>query len=141
MCYICVLYNWRRGRANQHEALLEVTVLNLSFLLKVAIFIHNKLPSEDFTRSLLKRSLPDDLLQGVNYSVLGWGDSSYPKYNYVAKRLYRRLQGLGKNYINFFLEKSRNFQTRKHIYKQVTSGSFYQSHNPLICHELLPLPF
>ncbi|CAH8491324.1 unnamed protein product [Schistosoma rodhaini] len=37
------------------------------------------------------RSLPPDL----HFSVLGLGDSSYPMFNFVAKKLYRRLLQLG----------------------------------------------
>ena len=48
-----------------------------------------------FWRSLLKRTLPKDFLQGLNYAVLGLGDSGYAQFNYAAKRLNRRLGQLG----------------------------------------------
>jgi len=48
-----------------------------------------------FWRFLLRRSLPPDALEGVAIGVLGLGDSSYPKFNFVAKRLFKRLQQLG----------------------------------------------
>ncbi|CAI8025626.1 NADPH-dependent diflavin oxidoreductase 1 [Geodia barretti] len=48
-----------------------------------------------FWRFLLQKSLPKDSLASVRFSVMGLGDSSYPKYNYVAKKLHRRLLQLG----------------------------------------------
>jgi sulfite reductase alpha subunit-like flavoprotein len=48
-----------------------------------------------FWKFLLRRNLPTDSLINVQIAVLGLGDSSYLKYNYVAKRLYRRLLQLG----------------------------------------------
>lgn len=48
-------------------------------------------------RFLLRKSLPSDSLYGVNCAVLGLGDSSYEKFNFVAKRLNRRLEQLGAN--------------------------------------------
>ena len=48
-----------------------------------------------FWRYLLKRSLPKDILKGLNYGVLGLGDSGYAQFNYAAKRLNRRLAQLG----------------------------------------------
>lgn len=46
-------------------------------------------------RFLLKRSLPAQSLQGLRFACLGLGDSSYPKFNYAAKKLSKRLQNLG----------------------------------------------
>ena len=48
-----------------------------------------------FWRSLLKRTLPKDFLNGFNFAVLGLGDSGYAQFNYAAKRLNRRLSQLG----------------------------------------------
>ncbi|KDR16972.1 NADPH-dependent diflavin oxidoreductase 1 [Zootermopsis nevadensis] len=48
-----------------------------------------------FWRFLLRKNLPADSLQGLRYAVLGLGDSSYAKFNYVAKKLHRRLLQLG----------------------------------------------
>ena len=48
-----------------------------------------------FWRALLKRSLPKEVLKGLNYGVLGLGDSGYAQFNYAAKRLNRRLAQLG----------------------------------------------
>jgi sulfite reductase alpha subunit-like flavoprotein len=48
---------------------------------------------------LLKKSLPQNSLSDLNIAVLGLGDSSYTKFNYVAKRLYKRLLQLSANSI------------------------------------------
>ena len=51
-----------------------------------------------FWRFLLRRSLPlRTSLALTNFAVFGLGDSSYPKYNVVARKLYRRLEDLGGN--------------------------------------------
>ena len=49
-----------------------------------------------FWRQLLSRQLTSKTFSQLYFSVLGLGDSSYAKFNYVAKRLFRRLEGLGK---------------------------------------------
>ncbi|KAJ0405292.1 hypothetical protein ATCC90586_007331 [Pythium insidiosum] len=46
-------------------------------------------------RALLRKSLPVDWLRGVEVAVFGLGDSSYAKYNAVARRLQARLVQLG----------------------------------------------
>ncbi|KAG5527891.1 hypothetical protein RHGRI_028726 [Rhododendron griersonianum] len=48
-----------------------------------------------FWRKLLQRNLAKDWLEGVNYAVFGLGDSGYQKYNFVAKKLDKRLSILG----------------------------------------------
>ncbi|XP_065830263.1 NADPH-dependent diflavin oxidoreductase 1-like [Oscarella lobularis] len=50
-----------------------------------------------FWKFLLRKNLPRNSLSGVNFAVLGLGDSSYQKFNFVAKRLSRRLLQLGGN--------------------------------------------
>lgn len=52
-----------------------------------------------FWRFLLRKSLPSNSLCSVNCAVLGLGDSSYEKFNYAAKRLNKRLQQLGANFL------------------------------------------
>ncbi|XP_055587326.1 NADPH-dependent diflavin oxidoreductase 1 [Uranotaenia lowii] len=52
-----------------------------------------------FWKFLLRKSLPADSLCGMWFGVLGLGDSRYPKFNYVAKRLHKRLLQLGANAI------------------------------------------
>ncbi|KAM7357743.1 NADPH-dependent diflavin oxidoreductase 1 [Cochliomyia hominivorax] len=44
---------------------------------------------------LLRRSLPSNSLESMQYACLGLGDSSYSKFNYAAKKLNKRLQQLG----------------------------------------------
>ncbi|XP_047260309.1 NADPH-dependent diflavin oxidoreductase 1 isoform X2 [Capsicum annuum] len=48
-----------------------------------------------FWKFLLQRSLTQNWLSRVNYAVFGLGDSSYQKYNFVAKKLDKRLSDLG----------------------------------------------
>jgi sulfite reductase alpha subunit-like flavoprotein len=48
-----------------------------------------------FWTFLLRKDLPQDSLTGVQAAVFGLGDSSYPKYNFAGKKLYRRLLQLG----------------------------------------------
>lgn len=48
-----------------------------------------------FWNRLLGKSLRTDLLQNLTYGVLGLGDSSYPKFNFAAKKLSKRLAQLG----------------------------------------------
>ncbi|XP_073717118.1 NADPH-dependent diflavin oxidoreductase 1 [Misgurnus anguillicaudatus] len=50
-----------------------------------------------FWRFLFRKSLPADSLCRLDCAVLGLGDSSYPKFNFVAKKLYKRLLQLGAN--------------------------------------------
>lgn len=50
-----------------------------------------------FWKFLLRKGLPPDSLATLNCAVLGLGDSSYEKFNFVAKRLNKRLQQLGAN--------------------------------------------
>lgn len=50
---------------------------------------------KSFWKFLLRKSLPSDSLRGMKFAVLGLGDSSYAKFNFVAKRLNKRLQQLG----------------------------------------------
>ncbi|GMS87282.1 hypothetical protein PENTCL1PPCAC_9457, partial [Pristionchus entomophagus] len=46
-------------------------------------------------RWLLRKGHPSDLLKEVNVAVIGLGDSSYQKYNFAGKKLFRRLIQLG----------------------------------------------
>ncbi|PIO56033.1 flavodoxin, partial [Teladorsagia circumcincta] len=46
---------------------------------------------------MLRKSLPRDWLRHINFGVLGLGDSSYQKYNFASKKLFRRLLQLGGN--------------------------------------------
>jgi sulfite reductase alpha subunit-like flavoprotein len=48
-----------------------------------------------FWRFLMRAALPSDALAGLPFAVLGLGDSGYPNYNTVAKKLHARLGALG----------------------------------------------
>ncbi|KAF9582529.1 NADPH-dependent diflavin oxidoreductase 1, partial [Lunasporangiospora selenospora] len=48
-----------------------------------------------FWKFLLRKSLPPDALDHMEYTVFGLGDSSYIKYNWPAKKLFKRLKQLG----------------------------------------------
>ncbi|XP_014385171.1 PREDICTED: NADPH-dependent diflavin oxidoreductase 1, partial [Myotis brandtii] len=50
---------------------------------------------KSFWRFLFRKSLPSTSLCQVDFAVLGLGDSSYAKFNFVAKKLHRRLLQLG----------------------------------------------
>ncbi|KAG0246820.1 NADPH-dependent diflavin oxidoreductase 1 [Mortierella sp. GBA43] len=48
-----------------------------------------------FWKFLLRKSHPNDALDHMEYTVFGLGDSSYLKFNWPAKKLYKRLMQLG----------------------------------------------
>ncbi|KAF7217658.1 NADPH-dependent diflavin oxidoreductase 1 [Nothobranchius furzeri] len=48
-----------------------------------------------FWRFLFRKSVPAGALNRLDCAVLGLGDSSYPKFNFVAKKLHKRLEQLG----------------------------------------------
>jgi sulfite reductase alpha subunit-like flavoprotein len=48
-----------------------------------------------FWTSMLRRKLSSTTLSGINYAVVGLGDSSYPKFNWAARKLEKRLTQLG----------------------------------------------
>ncbi|XP_053940286.1 NADPH-dependent diflavin oxidoreductase 1 isoform X2 [Cuculus canorus] len=50
-----------------------------------------------FWRFLFRKNLPPNSLCQLDYAVLGLGDSSYPKFNFVAKKLHKRVLQLGGN--------------------------------------------
>ncbi|KAM9840892.1 NADPH-dependent diflavin oxidoreductase 1 [Aulostomus maculatus] len=50
---------------------------------------------KNFWRFLFRKSLPLGSLCRLDCAVLGLGDSSYPKFNFVAKKLHKRLVQLG----------------------------------------------
>ncbi|XP_061655969.1 NADPH-dependent diflavin oxidoreductase 1 isoform X2 [Phyllopteryx taeniolatus] len=50
---------------------------------------------KNFWRFLFRKSLPVGSLCQLDCAVLGLGDSSYPKFNFVAKKLHKRLAQLG----------------------------------------------
>ncbi|KAJ5099827.1 Oxidoreductase FAD/NAD(P)-binding [Penicillium argentinense] len=50
-----------------------------------------------FWKSLLLKKLSPTYLNGVNFTTFGLGDSSYPKFNWAVRKLYKRLIQLGGN--------------------------------------------
>ncbi|CAH1786471.1 unnamed protein product [Owenia fusiformis] len=50
-----------------------------------------------FWRFIFRRNLPANSLTNTNFAVLGLGDSSYQKFNFIAKKLHKRLIQLGGN--------------------------------------------
>ncbi|XP_053552200.1 NADPH-dependent diflavin oxidoreductase 1 [Bombina bombina] len=50
---------------------------------------------KNFWRFVFRRNLPQNSLCQMDYAVLGLGDSSYPKFNFIAKKLHKRLMQLG----------------------------------------------
>ncbi|KAB2613690.1 NADPH-dependent diflavin oxidoreductase 1-like [Pyrus ussuriensis x Pyrus communis] len=52
-------------------------------------------PMKGFWKDLLQKNLSRQWLEGLRYAVFGLGDSGYQKFNFVAKKLDRRLWDLG----------------------------------------------
>jgi len=50
---------------------------------------------KNFWRFLLRKGLPNTALRDVSFAVFGLGDSSYAKFNAIARKLHARLQQLG----------------------------------------------
>uniref|UniRef100_A0A8P4G019 NADPH-dependent diflavin oxidoreductase 1 n=2 Tax=Dicentrarchus labrax TaxID=13489 RepID=A0A8P4G019_DICLA len=50
---------------------------------------------KNFWRFVFRKSLPVGSLSRLDCAILGLGDSSYPKFNFVAKKLHKRLLQLG----------------------------------------------
>lgn len=48
-------------------------------------------------RFLLRSDIPKDSLKNLNFTVFGLGDSTYEKFNAMAKKLTQRLLDLGAN--------------------------------------------
>uniref|UniRef100_A0A0K0EQ94 NADPH-dependent diflavin oxidoreductase 1 n=1 Tax=Strongyloides stercoralis TaxID=6248 RepID=A0A0K0EQ94_STRER len=46
-------------------------------------------------KKLLNAKLPSNFLSNLKYAVFGLGDSSYQKYNFAAKKMFRRIKALG----------------------------------------------
>ncbi|KAL9045714.1 MAG: hypothetical protein Q9214_001288 [Letrouitia sp. 1 TL-2023] len=50
-----------------------------------------------FWKELLRKKLPLSYLQNVTFTTFGLGDSSYPKFNWAARKLHKRLLQLSAN--------------------------------------------
>ncbi|EHA54937.1 hypothetical protein MCOR27_005677 [Pyricularia oryzae] len=82
----------------------EMNAVELKELLQytVVIFVTSTTGQGDipqnanrFWRSLLRRKLPPSCLSRLTFTSFGLGDSSYPKYNWAARKLSKRLVQLG----------------------------------------------
>lgn len=50
---------------------------------------------KEFWEFLLIKTLPEDCLENLNFTVFGFGDANYKKYNAMARMLFQRLGQLG----------------------------------------------
>ncbi|KAL6521519.1 multidrug-resistance type transporter [Orobanche gracilis] len=99
----------RIGREAKRHGCLSVSVLSIDELRphdlpnkEAVIFVvsttgqgENPDSMKEFWRFLLQKNLTREWLKGVHYAVFGLGDSSYQKYNFVAKKLDKRISDLG----------------------------------------------
>ncbi|KAI4109115.1 MAG: hypothetical protein LQ339_001921 [Xanthoria mediterranea] len=51
--------------------------------------------ARSFWRLLLRKRLPPDYLGSINFTSFGLGDSSYPRFNWAARKFHKRLIQLG----------------------------------------------
>ncbi|PVZ99276.1 hypothetical protein BB558_004697 [Smittium angustum] len=103
--------NWKFSRCGLpiFHRFLEKTLQNRGYILSRS-YMENKLivffcsttgqgnepeTMKAFWKLLLKKSLSPDTCKELKFAVFGLGDSSYEKYNFVAKKLFRRLKNLG----------------------------------------------
>uniref|UniRef100_A0A8C8K8A4 NADPH-dependent diflavin oxidoreductase 1 n=1 Tax=Oncorhynchus tshawytscha TaxID=74940 RepID=A0A8C8K8A4_ONCTS len=91
----------RRGMQVKAEALDSYNVANL-ISESLVVFVCSTTGQGDppdnmknFWRFVFRKSLPAGSLCRLDCAVLGLGDSSYPKFNFVAKKLHKRLMQLG----------------------------------------------
>jgi len=71
-------------------------------LFDIAVFVVSTTGQGDFPAnarkfwtSLLRKKLSATTLSGIDYAVVGLGDSSYPQFNFAARKLDKRLKQLG----------------------------------------------
>lgn len=119
---ICILYGSQTGTAKFAAEELERELSRFeykSLLMAMDSYDFMNLPDENFIifvvattgygeapsnmktfwKFLLRKDLPEDSLENLNYTIFGLGDSSYEKYNYTAKILNNRLKQLSANLI------------------------------------------
>ncbi|KAL8643586.1 MAG: hypothetical protein Q9226_008261 [Calogaya cf. arnoldii] len=51
--------------------------------------------ARSFWKKLLRKKLPPHYLRDINFTSFGLGDSSYPKFNWAARKFHKRLVQLG----------------------------------------------
>lgn len=96
---------WRTSKAlNFHGPVQAMDEYPISRLIqeKFAIFVCATTGQGDepdnmkrFWKFLLRKSLPANSLVKLKFGVLAFGDSSYTKFNFVGKKLHKRLLQLG----------------------------------------------
>ncbi|KAI9467547.1 NAPDH-dependent diflavin reductase [Coemansia sp. RSA 989] len=93
---------WRRHFAATIQALDDTDKWQIFTTQQPVIFVCSTTGQGDepdnmkrFWRFLLRKSIPPDALHSLQFAVFGLGDSSYAKFNFAAKRLFRRLEQLG----------------------------------------------
>ncbi|CAF0752467.1 unnamed protein product [Adineta steineri] len=92
-----------------------------------------------FWRLIMRRSVSPGTLSHIHYGLIGLGDSTYPKFNYVAKKLSKRLHQLGAQSI---CERVLADEQHPHgidgCVDQTFTGIFWQAFGELIGRELKP---
>jgi len=92
----------RRGVSSLQ--VLSVDDFNLKLLpkIKFVLFVcattgHGQEPEnmKNFYNFIRRRDLPNDCLRGLKFAIYGLGSSSYAKFNYVSKILFKRLSECG----------------------------------------------
>ncbi|KAH8802709.1 hypothetical protein F5884DRAFT_480027 [Xylogone sp. PMI_703] len=82
----------------------DMDSVELNYLLRFTVIIfavsttgQGEFPknSRKFWKSLLRKRLPPNCLGHVTFALFGLGDSSYPKFNWAARKLHKRLLQLG----------------------------------------------
>ena len=43
-----------------------------------------------FWKFIMRRTVPIDFFETIKFAVIGLGDSSYEKYNFISKKLFKR---------------------------------------------------
>ncbi|PSR80632.1 hypothetical protein BD289DRAFT_373696 [Coniella lustricola] len=76
--------------------------LNVLLQSSLAVFVTSTTGQGDmpnnataFWKSLLRKKLPPKCLEQLHFTIFGLGDSSYPKFNWAARKLQKRLLQLG----------------------------------------------
>lgn len=77
------------------EGLLENSLETLIFICSTTGDGEEPRNMKRFMKFILRADLPSNLFSEIKFTVFGLGDSSYDKFNYVSKRVYRRMKQLG----------------------------------------------
>ncbi|CAF0777867.1 unnamed protein product [Didymodactylos carnosus] len=94
-----------------------------------------------FWRSIMRRTLTNKHLEHIYYTLIGLGDSNYPKFNFVAKKLSKRLEQLGANMIcNKVLADDQHPHGIDGSIDEKFTSEFWLNLSKLIGVELQPMP-